>query len=1042
MKNKFSGMNRKKSLFLVVYLTLILIIGILPVYIPITINDYSKENWNGKDLTGKIGEMDDYYNSTYLELEQPINLNAYDLRGASYEKQLALTTLQGLINRNNVSLFLIFRYADLLWLNDLNSTYRINYTLYNESYYWNFFLNYQSFIDGLIVYDDTLIDTVNAATFLSGIYDCIVVHESLLEDLSDLGITDIKYDLRDEFGSKIELYEWVWDNFHTHATERILSCYDPEQISFRDYIVAAKIFTFYLSGGPIGPKEEVDLFKKILSEYPENTPIIGWFTDPAGQIGEYESVKLISKMGDYSLCAAIPDLTVYSSVKLTSLKQKEDSFDASDYELENKIYVTLIVSDGDNVNYCAEHLRNLWSDGKRGAVPIGITLEPALFKIFPTCLNYYYQSANENISFLAGPSGSGYCYVDLNPSIEDFLGQTQFAMDKSDLNQVWLLNGYEAYQNEFSEEVLEAYTSEECDLKGIFLNYHDYPSKLGYVKNKVPVFESIFVEEQNELVGKLQALKSTHPDEPVFLFVGFWAWDFSFTKLKGAADQLGKDFVFMRPDQFAELFIEYQKNNKFNEIITFFVAGIIPLVAALIGLLYLGFSQHKRALTSRRGNRKNFNLDNHNGQKSQKINENTDNCKTENVPTTIRPERNPTDFKKSILNYSMFFLIDVQVLLIAKIFLYSTILNLLYFAIFVVSIYTGTMFKGILDKSLGSNTCTILVLALFSIGNILFYLAPMLVIFVGFSIGALIQHQIQSSSSFLRTNASNKRGFIYLLTSSATFIMLFNYEVYYILFLIITIVSCVLCGTIIYNLVKESKDDDRIPQVQIARHVYFKSVILGLLFYFLLVPTYSLDNIYYFLLWGVQFYPARLTLALNVAACYLGAILLTELIKQNKYINSLKVSQFLLILALSSYIVLPLFFNGPFFFILTNFLFIFGVLNFCASYFEKNTVSYEKGVNVSLKDRRKGTRFIGQSIFWMFIGSFLFFIPPPILIADSQDIFVNLEIEAITQFVWPSFVWWMFYVPSMRMLLIIPLILLLLVYAALELFYKWFFQQI
>ncbi len=1035
-------MRRKKCLFLVSYIGLIIIIGILPIYIPITINDNSKENWNGKDLTGKIGEMDDYYNSTYLDLEQPVNLSAYDLRGASYEKQLALTTLQGLVNRNNVSLFLIFRYTDLLWLNELNSTYGINYTLYNESYYWTFFLNYQSYIDGLIVYDDTLMDTVNAATFLAGVYDCIVIHESLLDNFSDIGITEIKYDLRDEFDSKIELYEWVWKNYNKYATKKIVNCYDPEEISFRDYIVAAKIFTFYLSGGPIGPKEEINLFKKILEEYPDNTPVLGWFTDPAGQIGEYESVKLISKMGDYSLCAAIPDLTVYGSISMNSLKQKEDSFDASDYDLKNKIYVTVIVSDGDNVNYCADHLRNLWADGNRGTIPVGITLEPALVKIFPSCLNYYYQSANENISFLAGPSGSGYCYVDLNPSFEDFLGQSKFAMDKADLNQVWLLNGYEAYQNDFSEEVLNAYTSEECDLEGVFLNYHDYPSKLGYSKNGVPVFQSTFVEEPNELVGKLQALKSTHPNEPVFLFVGFWAWDFSFTKLKGAADQLGKDFVFMKPDQFTELFKEYQSTNTFNEVLTFFVAGIIPLIAAVIGLLYLGFNQHKSALTSRKRNNKQSNPENHSAPNNQKINEQNDNKKTQNATSTIKPEINPQELKNSILNQLLFFVIDTQFLLIARILLYSTILNLLFFAIFVVSIYIGTMLKGTLDKSLGSNISTILVLVLFSIGSFLFYFATELVIFVGFSSGALIQHQIQSSSSLLKTKTSNKRGFIYLLTMSAAFILLFAPEVYRILFMVITIVSCVLCGYMIYSLVKESKNADRIPRVQMLKYTYFKSVILGILFYLLLVPSFSLENIYYFVLWGVQFYPSRLTLALNIAACYLGALFLTEFIKQRKHITSLKVSLFLLILALSSYVILPLFFNGPFFFILTNFLFIFGVLNFCVTYFEKNAYSFEKGLNNSLKDRRKGTRFIGQSIFWLLIGSLLLFIPPPILIADSQDIFVNLEIEAITQFVWPSFVWWMFYVPSMHMLLIIPITLLLLLYAAFELFYKWFFQQI
>jgi len=482
--------NQKKTIFIAIYVIILIIIEFIPLFLPISIMDYSYRDWKDHDLSENITGDEFYYNNTYHYFNRPNNLTVFDLRGKNYQQQIALTTLQGLVNRDNVSIFLIYRSSDLFWLQQLNQTHGINYTILNDSQYWNLFQQFDSKIEGLIIYDHKMLDTVNVATFLSGINNSIVIHESMLAEFSSIGITNVLYDFRDQFISRYDLYFWAWDSFNHLATRKMVSSLDPYRTWFRDYVVANKIFAFYLSGGPFGQEKEIDLFKYIINEYPNNIPVFGWFTDPGGALGEYESVKILSQSGKYSLCAAIPDLTVFGAFNIT-LKQKEDSFNVSEFNLENKVYVAVVVSDGDNVNFCADVLQRYWQDPNRGTVPVGITLEPALFKLFPDCINYYYNNATENEYFLAGPSGAGYCYVDMNPSFPEYLNQSKFAMNQADMDQVWLLNGYEPYQIQYSKDVIEAYASDNCNLSGIYLNYHEFPAELNYVSNAVPVFQSV-----------------------------------------------------------------------------------------------------------------------------------------------------------------------------------------------------------------------------------------------------------------------------------------------------------------------------------------------------------------------------------------------------------------------------------------------------------------------------------------------------------------------------------------------------------------------
>jgi len=86
-------MQHKKIVVFVLYVIIVTLLGILPLFIPISIMDYSKHNWNGMDLAENVTGDYQYYNATYLNLTQPSFLNVYDVRGRPYKDQVPLAFL-------------------------------------------------------------------------------------------------------------------------------------------------------------------------------------------------------------------------------------------------------------------------------------------------------------------------------------------------------------------------------------------------------------------------------------------------------------------------------------------------------------------------------------------------------------------------------------------------------------------------------------------------------------------------------------------------------------------------------------------------------------------------------------------------------------------------------------------------------------------------------------------------------------------------------------------------------------------------------------
>ncbi len=975
----------KKALIIMVICSFLMGIGLVPLLIPPRIYDYNHIDWNGQDLAQDVSGDDLYFNY-FQNFTTPTELAAYDIRALPYEQQLVLTTLQGLVNSANTSLYFIYRDSDAFWLERLKEYYSVNYTIFSYTSYWQIIEKYNASIQGVIIYDDAFLDTVNVASFLAGLNECVVIHPTMLSNFtSGLGLSPF-YDFRGNFSSRVELYTWAFETYWPLANHRMISSWNPAKTYFRDYIVSSKIFTFWLQCGPFGDPAEIQLFRRIIAEAPEDIPVWGWFTDPGGALGEYEAVKTISHAGKYSFCAAIPDLTVLSAFQDTSLLQKPVSFNASDYPLENKVYISIIVSDGDNVNYCADYLLNeIWTNPERGTTPLGITLEPLMARISPVVLRYYYENATENEYFLAGPSGAGYCYVDMTPTLPSFLNRTKYAMDQCDMDQVWLLNGYEGFQPVYSQEILNAYTSPNCNFSGIYLDYHDFQAESNCIMNDVPVFHSMWVERENELIGKLNSLANLKPSCPIFVFVGWNSWDFTITKAKNVMDALPSEtFTFLRPDQFAELYKEYEMTQSSPTEDTILLLSIIFFVgsAGALAAIWL-FSKSS--------------------------------TKEDTPPTQDRLFR--------LVCKCFYVVLDISFLLVVNYCFYSTILSVFYLLFLILSMFVGLQFRVFIEKRIGTRETLTVSLSLASAGLLLFAVNPQFIIILGFPLGMLLSQQMQSNHLIFQSPALGKKSFLYSLILAAVVVLLVPYPAYPQLIWIIAITFLVISSSLLL-LLKGSHVPYFSNFGEKIKWWYPKGVLYGFCLVLLMNPFFAPERFFFHVFWGLEAAPTRLSLAFAVASLYLLAIFVIELLRVKHLILSKKTALTLLSLGFLSYIFVPFLGQNVLLFIGTIFLYLFGLLALLNTVLISSLPFPKLGSPIT-KDPRG---FISQTLFWLIIGLFLTFIPPTIIVVDSQAVFTMIGLRGIEQLTWTPAIWTAFYTPTIYTLLVVPLTLYVIVF--------------
>lgn len=384
---------------------------------------------------------------------------------------------------------------------------------------------YLSEVNGLIVYDPTRPVTVNVATTLAGIHRGLLVDSEGAANLATRHSLDILEDLREEPWRGLQgpdLYELALNRLLPLTNSAVLGYLRPDRLEPRDYLIASRAFVFYAEVGPLAGLEQISLLREVLDRTSTNSLVMGWARDVTGAAENFLVQELSSKGKTFLPGEETPNLSLLAAFHPTEPLRQTRSPTA--LVQEDRVYVSLAIPDGDNLDFARGRMQELWDHPVRGSLPISWSISPALTRLAPAYLELLYSEATSNDVFFAGPSGVGYVYPGLMPSnaLQNHLDETRGAMLDADLRAVWLLNTFRPYEIPYPEPALTEYATRLAP-DGLLLDYGDRPTTYSYwMVGESPAARPIHYWGSFENLLENVRLDLTSVDAPHFIVIALY----------------------------------------------------------------------------------------------------------------------------------------------------------------------------------------------------------------------------------------------------------------------------------------------------------------------------------------------------------------------------------------------------------------------------------------------------------------------------------------------------------------------------------------
>jgi hypothetical protein len=328
--------------------------------------------------------------------------------------------------------------------------------------------SFRNVLEGAVVWDPDFPDTVNLALMLAGLENLLVIPGEKINWVQNEFGLEIKHDLRGRWSDRLELYEWAFKQLYPLCKQGQIACVEPgwQRPEFADYLVQNCIFTYSLTssvpnrlfkigqtlllllvGGPFGLRNlifethldgmlkrfgvwlmglgsrETWLATRIQrAVQPKPYPtIFGWHTRRDDEL----AFMLLLSANNLRLIPShlASNFSFHSQLPAKVAFQQEHAV-PQNIHLEDKIYLTFTLSDGDQLVLMDTAELGNWRREERGLVPFNWETQPLLVELAPALLGQYYQTRKASDYLIAGPSGAGYIIPPLNTNLEQYLDQT------------------------------------------------------------------------------------------------------------------------------------------------------------------------------------------------------------------------------------------------------------------------------------------------------------------------------------------------------------------------------------------------------------------------------------------------------------------------------------------------------------------------------------------------------------------------------------------------------------------------------------------
>lgn len=488
---------------------------------------------------------------------------AVPLEGLSKDERIAVCCLQGLLARDQPRIWLVRDNEDGFWMDWHRAKGHVE-RFETVTSLPELFQQFRATVKGAIVPDEQLFRGDLLALNVAACEDLIVASPALAERLC----LPVTRDLRGRFKTYAEGLAWVWETYQTKLDPHLCDFRCPSLLPFGtfDYSYQWRALMFWVAG----PKEEnkpgVDrsaehrIAAQILAAMPVNGVCLGFPAMGEGEgMGEPPGMELLSRYGKSLVCNNHGrNYSILSGIRIETLTPPLAP--APPALAGDKIYVALVMSDGDNQILWPAFFRRYFEHPAFGTFPLAFGIGPAIRELQPGLAQWYYEHAQPTTEFIADVSGAGYmqpdhfaeAYVDRERIWTGFLQWTRRLMEPLGLQTIRTVGGSDANVTRYAGALPCCHS--------IFADMGRYSGRSGIASlsyalpGGMPVFRAVtswrygkdgFLREIREQVGT---------QRPAFVNGFVHCWTFAMDDLVRIHQQRDPDMVFVTPSQLAKLF--------------------------------------------------------------------------------------------------------------------------------------------------------------------------------------------------------------------------------------------------------------------------------------------------------------------------------------------------------------------------------------------------------------------------------------------------------------------------------------------------------
>ena len=514
-----------------------------------------------------------------------------EAHGLPLDEQFLAVCLQGIVNQEEARVYLGFHsYVQIPTGEDWRSVLVARgHSFDTLSDVGALMRQFESSVEGVILYDPAAWSSrehpveshqINIATTAAGILRAVpVTPEQKEKYFPDARVV---LDLRNRWTNARDAYAWAWKEFWPRCNQRAIAHLENTDycMPVRDYVVAQKLFAFLSSD--VRNEADYRFYMDMIAAMPANAPVIGMTAllygprNPQAVFDEDALFRVAGELGKHFVYAfSSGNLSVHSAVPIERLAPPPAP---PAPELDpSKVYLAFMISEGENLSWAMD-LRSIAFRGQdRGTVPKGWSLAGAMIDLCPAILDDYYRRATPADAFFLDGAGVADHYnlnlygIRLAPEQREavrrqFLEITRTYLDRMGLNIVRPFDP----TSSIPHHSLEEYVRELPGLTALFTGYNaERGLRPGepreFLIGDVPVFRTRVSsagpasDEQNAAVLVRNIRAAAGEQRPAFLNV-FVLGNYvihSTRCLQLTMDQLGPDYVALRPEHFAALYKEH-----------------------------------------------------------------------------------------------------------------------------------------------------------------------------------------------------------------------------------------------------------------------------------------------------------------------------------------------------------------------------------------------------------------------------------------------------------------------------------------------------